>query len=177
MIYLWLLCDFGTQSAQVVTCTYIQLGDCKSCAFIFLFHILRREENSALDSTCSLLRTMPTALKPELTTQKLNWYSTVRVEVQKRDSGHSYVSPDTHLPFSYVCKVVTKLLAPSFLTLGTGKFLQHRVARSTLWPVNFDNVMKMLLSILCKVKLPSSEVVLLNNVHEMRSFVLWTHSF
>ena len=26
------------------------------------------EENSALDSTCGLLRTMPTALKPELVT-------------------------------------------------------------------------------------------------------------
>ena len=63
---------------------------------------------------------------------------------------------------------MTKLLAPS-LALGAGKILQHRVVRSTLWPVNFDNVMKML-SIHCKVNLPSSEVVFLNSVHEMRSF-------
>ena len=68
------------------------------------------------------------------------------------------------LPFSYVCEVVTKLLAPS-LALGTGKFLQHRMARSTLWPVNFDNVMQCCQ--FTEVKLPSSEVVLLNNVHEV----------
>ena len=72
--------------------------------------------------------------------------------------------------FHYNICLLSLVISLLLLALGAGNFLLSLVAPSNLWPIHFDNVIKMLLPIHYELKLPSYEVVLLNNVHEMRSF-------